>query len=43
MTAQEGDRLLDDLRERARTGRYFLDRTYYSVIAVADGTSRKDA
>ena len=42
ITAEEGDRLLDDLRERARTGRYFLARTYYSVIAVAGGTSRKD-
>ncbi|HEY7881909.1 MAG TPA: methyltransferase domain-containing protein [Streptosporangiaceae bacterium] len=31
----EGDRLLDDLRERAAAGRYFLARTYYSVIATA--------
>jgi hypothetical protein len=35
LTAGEGDRLLDDLRERAATGRYFLARTYYSVIATA--------
>jgi ubiquinone/menaquinone biosynthesis C-methylase UbiE len=35
ITAGEGARLLDDLRERAGTGRYFLSRTYYSVIAPA--------
>jgi ubiquinone/menaquinone biosynthesis C-methylase UbiE len=35
LTAGEGDRLLADLRERAATGRYFLARTYYSVIATA--------
>jgi hypothetical protein len=35
LTPGEGDRLLDDLRERAATGRYFLARTYYSVIATA--------
>jgi ubiquinone/menaquinone biosynthesis C-methylase UbiE len=34
LTPGEGDRLLDDLRERATTGRYFLARTYYSVIAT---------
>jgi ubiquinone/menaquinone biosynthesis C-methylase UbiE len=33
ITSGEGARLLDDLRERADTGRYFLARTYYSVIA----------
>ena len=35
ITSEEGARLLDDLRERAGTGRYFLARTYYSVIATA--------
>jgi ubiquinone/menaquinone biosynthesis C-methylase UbiE len=35
LTPGEGDRLLGDLRERAATGRYFLARTYYSVIATA--------
>jgi ubiquinone/menaquinone biosynthesis C-methylase UbiE len=35
ITPGEGARLLDDLRERAATGRYFLARTYYSVIATA--------
>jgi ubiquinone/menaquinone biosynthesis C-methylase UbiE len=34
LTTGEAARLLDDLRERARTGRYFLARTYYSVIAT---------
>jgi SAM-dependent methyltransferase len=28
-------RLLADLQERAQTGRYFLARTYYTVIATA--------
>jgi ubiquinone/menaquinone biosynthesis C-methylase UbiE len=35
LTPGESDRLLGDLRERAATGRYFLARTYYSVIATA--------
>jgi Methyltransferase domain len=35
ITSGDGARLLDDLRERADTGRYFLARTYYSVIATA--------
>lgn len=35
ITPEEGARLLGDLRERAGTGRYFLARTYYSVIATA--------
>jgi hypothetical protein len=35
ITSGEGARLLDDLRERAGSGRYFLARTYYSVIATA--------
>ena len=35
LTPGEGDRLLGDQRERAATGRYFLARTYYSVIATA--------
>jgi ubiquinone/menaquinone biosynthesis C-methylase UbiE len=35
ITAEEGARFLDDLRDRAGTGRYFLARTYYSVIATA--------
>ena len=34
LTSTEGGRLLDDLRERADTGRYFLARTYYSVLAT---------
>jgi ubiquinone/menaquinone biosynthesis C-methylase UbiE len=34
LTPGEGAQLLDDLRERAGTGRYFLARTYYSVIAT---------
>jgi hypothetical protein len=34
LTSAEGGRLLDDLRERADTGRYFLARTYYSVLAT---------
>jgi polyhydroxyalkanoate synthesis regulator phasin len=34
LTPAEGGRLLDDLRERAGTGRYFLARTYYSVLAT---------
>jgi ubiquinone/menaquinone biosynthesis C-methylase UbiE len=34
ITTREGTLLLDDLRERAGTGRYFLARTYYSVIAT---------
>ena len=34
-TAAEGEGLLDELRERARTGRYFLARTFYSVTAIA--------
>jgi hypothetical protein len=39
ITPEEGDRLLGDLRERADTGRYFLARTYYSVIASGEMTS----
>jgi ubiquinone/menaquinone biosynthesis C-methylase UbiE len=35
LTSEEGARFLDDLHERAGTGRYFLARTYYSVIASA--------
>ena len=35
ITPEEGARFLDDLRERAGTGQYFLARTYYSVIASA--------
>jgi hypothetical protein len=35
LTPEEARRLLDDLRERGRTGRYFLARTYYSIIATA--------
>lgn len=36
LTAEDGDRLLDDLRQRSRAGQYFLARTYYSVIAATD-------
>jgi ubiquinone/menaquinone biosynthesis C-methylase UbiE len=35
LTPEEGARFLDDLRERAGAGQYFLARTYYSVIASA--------
>ena len=35
ITSEEGARFLDDLRDRAGTGRYFLARTYYSVVATA--------
>ena len=35
ITSEEATRLLGDLRERAGSGRYFLARTYYSVIATA--------
>ncbi len=35
ITAEEGARILADLRERAATGRYFMARTYYSVTATA--------
>jgi hypothetical protein len=35
LTEAEGTRLLDDLRERAATGRYFLARTYYTTVATA--------
>ena len=35
ITSEEGARFLEDLDERAATGRYFLARTYYSVIASA--------
>jgi len=34
LTVEEGDRFLDDLRERARTVRYFLACTYYSTVAT---------
>ncbi|MBO1756722.1 methyltransferase domain-containing protein [Allobranchiibius sp. CTAmp26] len=34
LSEADGTRLLDDLRERAATGRYFLDRTYYVATAV---------
>ena len=34
LTSAEGDRLLEDLRDRGRTGRYFLARTYYSITAT---------
>jgi ubiquinone/menaquinone biosynthesis C-methylase UbiE len=33
LTSDEGARLLEDLRSRARTGDYFMARTYYSTIA----------
>jgi ubiquinone/menaquinone biosynthesis C-methylase UbiE len=39
ITPEEGDRLLGDLRARAATGRYFLARTFYSVIASAGETN----
>ena len=35
ITSEEGARLMDDLRDRAGTGRYFLARTYYSVVATS--------
>ena len=35
LTQAEGARLLDELGDRAANGRYFLSRTYYSVIAIA--------
>jgi ubiquinone/menaquinone biosynthesis C-methylase UbiE len=35
LAPEEGGRLLEDLRERATTGRYFLARTYYTAIATA--------
>jgi SAM-dependent methyltransferase len=34
-TQEEGGRLREDLHERARNGRYFLARTYYTAIATA--------
>ena len=34
LTVDEGEELLDDLRHRAGTGRYFLARTYYSTVAI---------
>lgn len=43
ITPEDGDRLLDDLRERAATGRYFLARTYYSLIATAGQTGSQGA
>jgi ubiquinone/menaquinone biosynthesis C-methylase UbiE len=36
LTTEEATRLLDDLSERAADGRYFLARTYHSVIASVD-------
>ena len=35
LTPEEGALLLADLHERARNGRYFLARTYYTVTATA--------
>lgn len=35
LTPEEGRLLLEDLRERAGNGRYFLARTYYTAIATA--------
>jgi ubiquinone/menaquinone biosynthesis C-methylase UbiE len=35
LTEAEGTRLLDDLRQRNATGRYFLARTYYVTVATA--------
>ena len=35
LSSAEGARLLDDLRDRGRTGDYFMARTYYSTIATA--------
>jgi ubiquinone/menaquinone biosynthesis C-methylase UbiE len=35
LTPEEGGFLLADLHERARDGRYFLARTYYTAIATA--------
>lgn len=35
LTSEEGRLLLADLHERAGNGRYFLARTYYTVIATA--------
>ena len=35
-TPDQGDGLLDDLRDRAGRDRYFLARTYYSIIATVD-------
>ena len=35
LTPGEGERLLEDLHERAANGRYFLARTYYTAIATA--------
>jgi ubiquinone/menaquinone biosynthesis C-methylase UbiE len=42
ITPREGTQLLDDLRERADTGRYFLARTYYSVIATLGAPVQAD-
>lgn len=36
LTAEDGERFLEDLRDRARAGRYFLARTYYTVTAIAN-------
>ena len=36
LTEQDGARLLQDLQERAHTGRYFLARTYYTITATVD-------
>jgi hypothetical protein len=35
LTPAEGRLLLEDLAERAADGRYFLTRTYYTVVATA--------
>ena len=35
LTEEEGTRLLDDLRDRAQTGDFFMARIYYATIATA--------
>jgi hypothetical protein len=35
LTAEEGALLLDDLQARARSGDFFMARTYYSMVATA--------
>lgn len=35
LAAEDGERFLEDLRDRALTGRFFLARTYYTVTAIA--------
>ena len=35
LTGEEGTRLLDDLKDRAQTGDFFMARIYYATIATA--------